>query len=73
MVHLKDFSVLSPTIQSSDLLKAIETAKDNKLFVEAVLYRYRAGVARAIGDDHRTDLTRARSFRLPRKDNNNED
>ncbi|MGH2413954.1 MAG: hypothetical protein ACREPR_04550 [Brasilonema sp.] len=26
MVHLKDFSLLSPTIQSSDLLKAIETA-----------------------------------------------
>lgn len=26
MVHLKDFSLLSPTIQKSDLLKAIETA-----------------------------------------------
>ncbi|MBH8564619.1 transposase domain-containing protein [Nostoc sp. CENA67] len=26
MVHLKDLSVLSPKIQSSDLLKAIETA-----------------------------------------------
>lgn len=26
MVHLKDFSLLSPTIQSRDLLKAIETA-----------------------------------------------
>lgn len=26
MVHLKDFSLLSPVIQSSDLLKAIETA-----------------------------------------------
>ena len=26
MVHLKDFSVLSPTIQNSDLLKAIEIA-----------------------------------------------
>ena len=26
MVHLKDFSLLCPTIQSSDLLKAIETA-----------------------------------------------
>ena len=26
MVHLKDFSLLSPTIQSGDLLKAIETA-----------------------------------------------
>jgi hypothetical protein len=26
VVHLKDFSLLSPTIQSGDLLKAIETA-----------------------------------------------
>ena len=26
MVHLKDFSLLSPAIQSSDVLKAIETA-----------------------------------------------
>lgn len=26
VVHLKDFSVLSPMIQGSDLLKAIETA-----------------------------------------------
>jgi hypothetical protein len=26
VVHLKDFSLLSPDIQSSDLLKAIETA-----------------------------------------------
>jgi hypothetical protein len=26
VVHLKDFSLLSPTIQNSDLLKAIETA-----------------------------------------------
>jgi len=26
VLHLKDFSVLSPTLQSSDLLKAIEIA-----------------------------------------------
>ncbi len=26
MVHLKDFSLLSPTIQSSDVFKAIEAA-----------------------------------------------
>lgn len=26
MVHLKDFSLLSPKIQSNDVLKAIETA-----------------------------------------------
>ncbi|WP_407890532.1 hypothetical protein [Scytonema sp. NUACC26] len=26
VLHLKDFSLLSPTIQSSDLLEAIETA-----------------------------------------------
>ncbi len=36
MVHLKDFSLLCPTIQSSDLLKAIETAIPATAIEEAI-------------------------------------
>jgi hypothetical protein len=35
-VHLKDFSLLSPSIQSSDLLKAIETAIPATAIEEAI-------------------------------------
>ncbi|MBR8837487.1 MAG: hypothetical protein DSM106950_26630 [Stigonema ocellatum SAG 48.90 = DSM 106950] len=37
VVHLKDFSLLSPTIQSSDLLKAIELAIPAKAIEEAIV------------------------------------
>lgn len=37
MAHLKDFSLLSPTIQSSDLLKAIELAIPTTAIEEAIV------------------------------------
>jgi hypothetical protein len=36
VVHLKDFSLVSPNIQNSDLLKAIETAIPAFVIEEAI-------------------------------------
>jgi hypothetical protein len=36
VVHLKDFSLLSPNIQSGDLLKAIETAIPSTAIEQAI-------------------------------------
>lgn len=36
MVHLKHFSLVSPTIQSGDILKAIETAMPPTAIEEAI-------------------------------------
>ena len=45
MVHLKDFSLLSPTIQSSDVLKAIETAIP-PMAIEQAIAKTKAGEQR---------------------------
>jgi hypothetical protein len=38
VVHLKDFSLVSPDIQSSDVLKAIETAIPPFAIEQAIAY-----------------------------------
>jgi hypothetical protein len=52
VVHLKNFSLLSPTIQSSELLKAIETAIPATAIEQAIslrhgfAYRYKQSLRR---------------------------
>ncbi len=46
MVHLKDFSLMSPDIQSADVLKAIETAIPAEM-IEQAIGKTNAGEQRA--------------------------